>query len=234
MGDENKNFALNLNKFSFNFNDAVSTNHKAGNIVSSPFSVFTTLAMLGVGANNATKRQILQAMGLKDDNITPLVERMGELYQNLTSDSTSTTLSVANNIWMDQRTTVLERFHGDVSKHFGVDIGRTDFNNNAESARKTINRWVEQRTSEKITELFSSGSIASTTELVLANAVYFKGAWKEQFDAQDTSQFDFFLDQEESVKVDFMFRHDKMATGYDPTYNLQLLKLPHAGTHTFC
>ncbi len=52
---------------------------------------------------------------------------------------------------------------------------KVDFVHAVEEARKTINSWVEANTASKIKDLFPDESLDSTTRMVLANAIYFKG-----------------------------------------------------------
>jgi len=63
---------------------------------------------------------------------------------------------------------------------------------------------VEKETRGLIKEILSAGSVDSETRLVLANALYFKGAWKDEFDKSDTKDYDFHLTSGSSVKVPFM------------------------------
>ena len=52
---------------------------------------------------------------------------------------------------------------------------------------------------------FIAGVLGSLTRLVLVNAVYFKGLWAKQFDAQHTRDADFWLTLDSSIKVPTMF-----------------------------
>lgn len=61
-----------------------------------------------------------------------------------------------------------------------------DFKGDSENSRLRINDFVENATSGHIKDLFPSGTIDSDTTLVLANAVFFKGAWTTKFEAADT------------------------------------------------
>jgi len=75
-------------------------------------------------------------------------------------------------------------------KHYAAGFQQVDFHN-PEAARQRINRWVEQQTKDKIKDLFQPGTIDANTRLVLANAIYFKGLWQNQFQPRATSDAPF-------------------------------------------
>jgi serpin B len=62
----------------------------------------------------------------------------------------------------------------------GMDFGQP------EQSRTEINQWVEEQTNKKIQDLIAPGSISALTELVLVNAIYFKGDWHVKFDKEKT------------------------------------------------
>jgi serpin B len=69
---------------------------------------------------------------------------------------------------------------------------------------KEVNLWAQKETNGLIKNLLPPGSVNSLTRLIFANALYFKGAWKEEFDTLDTEDYDFHLLNDNSVKVPFM------------------------------
>ncbi|PQQ12019.1 serpin-ZX [Prunus yedoensis var. nudiflora] len=67
-----------------------------------------------------------------------------------------------------------------------------------------VNSWAEKETSGLIKEILPPGSVDSTTKLIFANALYFKGVWNEKFDASTTKEHDFHLLDGSTVKSPFM------------------------------
>ena len=51
--------------------------------------------------------------------------------------------------------------------------------------------WVKKATKNLIDTVISASDIDATTDLVLANAVYFKGAWLVPFDSYRTQRSSF-------------------------------------------
>ena len=56
------------------------------------------------------------------------------------------------------------------------------------AATKSINDWVSEQTEGKITDLLAPGSMNPDTQLVLVNALYFKGRWHETFSPKNTKK----------------------------------------------
>lgn len=67
-----------------------------------------------------------------------------------------------------------------------------------------VNSWAEKETNGLIKVLLPSGSVDGSTRLILANALYFKGAWNDKFDASKTRDSNFYLIDGSSVQVPFM------------------------------
>ncbi|CAH2048267.1 unnamed protein product [Thlaspi arvense] len=97
--------------------------------------------------------------------------------------------------------------------------------NGAEEVRMEVNSWVQDRTNDLIKNLLPDGSVTKETERVYANALYFKGTWKNPFDEDDTRDRDFHLLDGSSVSVPFMSSNeDQYITAYD---GFKVLRLPY-------
>ena len=88
-----------------------------------------------------------------------------------------------------------------------------------------VNSWVEKITTGLIKEILPAGSIGNTTGLVLGNALYFKGAWTEKFDASKTKDDKFHLLDGSSVQAPFMTTTKKQYLLSSDS--LKVLKLPY-------
>lgn len=81
-----------------------------------------------------------------------------------------------------------------------------DFKENAEQSRQYINQFVENVTDHNIKDVLVEGSITSMTNLVLANAAFFKGQWASKFDPADTIKSVFYSSPEKQNFVDMMYK----------------------------
>jgi serine protease inhibitor len=101
-------------------------------------------------------------------------------------------LRVANALWGEKSYPFEPSYLATIQKFYRTGGAfPTDFKHNPEAARQEINSWVEDQTNKRIQNLIPQGAIDDLTRLVLTNAVYFKGEWKEPFNAGATKEEDF-------------------------------------------
>jgi serpin B len=98
---------------------------------------------------------------------------------------------------------VKKTFNDVATKSFASEAQSLDFSQSAQSAA-TINGWVESNTNNKIKDLIKSDNLDADTRMVLVNAIYFKGFWTYQFDPKNTYKAPFYLNEVDTVQVDFM------------------------------
>lgn len=121
---------------------------------------------------------------------------------------------------------VKKSFQDVASKSFNSEAQSLDFSDSANAA-KTINGWVEDKTNHKIKDLISDDSLDSDTRMVLVNAIYFKGTWVYEFDKTKTFKGPFYLNEEETVTVDFMKIKKHFSYGQFPELKASAIELPY-------
>ncbi len=91
-----------------------------------------------------------------------------------------------------------------------------------------INSWIEGRTGNKIKNLISQ--VSPEMQLVITNAVYFKGAWARSFDKNMTEKRSFRTDDGRTIEIPMMeSKGDELEFSYNETKDLQILELPYQG-----
>ena len=150
---------------------------------------------------------------------------MGALLSSLNAEHDGYQLRVANALWAQKGYTFLNDFLKLTKSDYGAGLNQVDFKDATEAARLTINRWVEQKTENKITNLLPSGSLSSKTKLVLTDAIYFKGDWQAEFDKTQTSDGDFHLSTAQNVKSPLM--HREGGFNYFNGGTFQILEIPY-------
>src|ERR1700722_10340270 len=198
--------------------------NRNGNLFFSPESISTALAMAYAGARGNTATEMAKTLHftLPQQHLNPA---MGALLSDLNAAHDGYQLSVANALWAQQGYTFLDTFPQLLKADYGAGLNQLDFKGATEAARLTINRWVEQKTQDKIKDLLQPGTLAPSTRLMLTNAIYFKGDWQTQFDKAQTRDEDFYPSQTQTKKVPFMHREDSF--NYYDGGPFQLLELPY-------
>jgi len=201
---------------------------KPGNLFFSPYSISTALAMVYGGARGQTAEQMQDVLhlGLVPERLHPacgaLVERI-----NAPPEKDAYKLSVGNALWGQQGYPFVPAYLDLTRRHYGAGFRQIDFRTDPDGARKIINTWVEKQTQKKITDLFKPGVINGMTRLVLANAIYFKGNWAEQFKKADTRDAPFLVAPDKKVQAPLMFR--KKRFGHMKGKGFQALRMPYEG-----
>jgi serpin B len=192
-----------------------------GNLFFSPYSISTALAMAYGGARGQTQKQISAALHftLPDEQLYPA---FGTLQKQLilSEKSSGCQLLMADALWLQKGYPFLKEFL-DLTASFDAGRYQLDFIHEAETSRKTINSWVEEKTNTKIKDLLPPGSVDNQTVLVLTNAIYFKGEWKTKFSWWKTHKADFAVSAKDKVNIPLMHLKEKFK--YYSNENLQRL-----------
>lgn len=122
----------------------------------------------------------------------------------------------------------MQAFKESCQKFYQAELEELSFAKDTEECRKHINDWVSEKTEGKISEILGVGTVDPLTKLVLVNAIYFKGRWKEQFDRKHTRGMPFKANQEKKT-VQMMFKKAKFKMGFVEEVHSQVLELPYAG-----
>ena len=93
----------------------------------------------------------------------------------------------------------------------------------------TINKWVAEKTNDKVTEIVPASAINDLTRLILVNAVYFKGDWLKKFNSDSTQECDFQVSASETVRVKMMYMKAKFYYGVSEQLHCQAIELSYAG-----
>ena len=216
------------NQFCFNLYKSLAEK-ESGNIFYSPFSVTMAMAMVFEGARGWVAGEIQQVFQFSEDTKVRQ-ESFYSMYQQLNRKDAKYKLNIANALWVEKDYRLLTEYLKTIEKYYDGYATNVDFIGATEQARQTINKWVENRTNNKIKNLFPVGSLQSSTRLIITNAIYFKGTWVKQFDKKLTAEEDFWVNETKTTKVPMMRRTDPEAVfKYTETEELQILELPYEG-----
>ena len=103
-----------------------------------------------------------------------------------------------------------------------------DIRENSREAVATINKWVAEKTNNKVPTIVNE--LDADTVLVLVNAIYFKGDWLHKFNTTNTKEEDFHVSPSKAVNVEMMHtKSEKFNVGSNDELHCQAIELPYAG-----
>ncbi len=180
-----------------------------GNTFISPLSIGAALAALLPGARGQTAAELVRVLGLQgtaEDTARSMEELRGILEPRRTEDETwndetggfetavreTFRLSLATGLFVEEAYPVHTAFCDALTEAFGAEFLSVTFANPEETADR-VNTWVAEKTEGRITDLVSPDSLLPDMRLILANAVYFKARWANQFEEEWTRPKPFHL-----------------------------------------
>ncbi|GAB2267364.1 hypothetical protein Dimus_002349 [Dionaea muscipula] len=187
---------------------------KESNFAFSPLSIHVVLGLIAAGSAGETLAELLTF--LKSESSDQLHKLSADLVSLVFADGAPVggpKLSFVNGVWIDQSLQFRPSFKQTVDDVYKAASNRVDFQNKAPEVTFEVNSWAEKETSGLIKDLLPPDSVDHMTRLVLANALYFKGAWDEKFDASKSKEHDFHVLNGSSVKVPFMTSKKKHVIG---------------------
>jgi len=200
--------------FAFDLYRAVAA-QQDGNFLFSPYSMSLALAMVYAGARGETEAQMGQTLHytLPQDRLHATFNALDLALTGLTQptpeggedeESGDLRLHIANAVWGQQGYDFLPAYLDLLAANYGAGLRLLDFAAGPDAARQAINGWVSDQTEERIQDLLPPNSVGPDTRLVLVNAIYFYGAWADQFDEASTQDDPFTLLDGGQVTVPMM------------------------------
>ena len=213
------------NRFAFDL--YAKARDRPGNLVFSPYSISTALAMTSAGAGGRTASEMAETLHLPADG-KALDSGFAALRALIggEGDVRPYRLDTANALWGQQGLDYRPEFVRRAEAGFGAGLRPVDFLGDPQGARVTINAWVERQTLDKIKDLLAPSDVTKDTDLILTNAIYFKGSWAVPFPKGGTRD-EAFRDGQGSNPVPTM--HLTGRFGYLETDDFQGLDLPYLG-----
>ena len=204
-----------------------------GNVLLSPVSVLSALAMTTNGAAGETRSQMEAALGLSAEDLNIYFQA----YADALPDGKDARCSLANSIWFRDdadRLTVEQSFLNICADYYGADLFRAPFD---DSTLKDLNAWVSDRTDGMIPSILSD--IPDSAMVYLVNALVFDGQWESVYRENQIHEGTFTTEDGSTQSAQLMysqedsFLEDGLATGFlkyyeDRTYAFAAL-LPNEG-----
>ncbi|XP_020290169.1 serine protease inhibitor 3/4-like isoform X4 [Pseudomyrmex gracilis] len=210
--------------FSTSFVKTVSKEN-TGNLICSPLSANIALSMAAAGSGGNTEAQFKDVLKLPSEK-TQSLNGYHNLIQAL-NNVENVTLKLANKMFIGENFPVKPEYKQELQTHYLSDIESVDFAQK-EKAANTINTWCKEKTNDRIDSIINAEDVDPTTALVLANAVYFKGKWQNEFDPKATHDRPFHVDVNTVKNVPTMFRKGNYKYADLPDFDAKCIELPYA------
>ncbi|KAJ3624394.1 hypothetical protein MTP99_018019 [Tenebrio molitor] len=199
-----------------------------GNLLVSPLSAQTILALTHSGCGGQTAEELRTALHLSDDP-AKIQSGVKAVLSNLKTKE-GLKLCIANKMYVTRSFLILNEFQEIAKEMYFADSENIDFAKN-EQAAKTMNSWLEKETENKINNMVDSKLLDELTRIILINALYFKGDWTEKFYVCNTQKTNFYKTKNDAVEVDTMTSNHsqffRICMSLD--LNAKLLELPING-----
>ena len=186
----------------------------------SPISITYALGMLNNGAAGETQQQINQVLGFGEtgaDGINAFCQKMLSEAPQLDK---LTKVMIANTIYMNKDYHLLPSFVQQANDYYGAQPETRDFADG--KTCDVINQWASDHTEHMINQVLTENEFNPQAVSYLLNAIYFKGAWTEKFD-KDNTRDEAFEGREQKVPM----MHQEHEFSYSENELCQALQLPY-------
>jgi len=223
------------------------TGKPSENALLSPYSIQCALAMAYAGAEGTTKSEMAKVLHYASDDadlhlsfaalqesLEQMTKESARIAEQMKRYATSDpiTLEVANRLFGQRGYDFRVEFLSLVKENYRAPFQTLDFKRDPAGASATINRWVEEKTHQKIRDILPEGALDEWTRLVLVNAVYLKAPWNEPFEIGATRPLPFHLLSGQDVQVPTMVAQRWF--GYSKKPGVTVLALPYAHRDLRC
>lgn len=192
-------------------------------------SISSALALVAAGAKGKTLDEIARSIAWNAGSNDRLAMAILEEAQRTANQCTKAcSLKSANGIWLENDFIVNSSYQKFLET-FAVEVAKVDFKRDSSGATKSINKWVEDQTNKKISQLFPEGVLNEMTRAALVNAMYFKGSWLVPFNKESTSPAPFFVTNNKKVEVKMMYHSGDFKYLYDMERACDLVQLEYEG-----
>lgn len=201
-----------------------------GNILFSPVSLSSSVALLSLGAQAETQIQILESLGfnLTETPATDIHRGFQSLLHTLDLPSPKLELKLGHSLFLDRQLKPQQRFLDRAKELYGALAFSANFTEAAVTGQQ-INDLVRKQTYGQVRDCLAE--FGHGTLMVLLNYIFFKAKWKHPFDRYQTrKQESFSLDQRTPLRIPMMRQKEMHRFLYDQEASCTVLQIEYSGT----
>ncbi|XP_074860504.1 serpin I2 [Carettochelys insculpta] len=200
------------------------------NIIQSPLGIALLLGTMQLGAKGKALNEIRGALKLQGNEDSEEFSFHLQSLFSVTSEKKEFTFNLANALYLQEGFIVKEQYLHSNKELFQTAIKLVNFQD-TKACAEAISTWVENKTDGKIKNIVSSEEFGPLTRLILVNAIYFKGDWKQKFKPEATHEMAFTKRDGSVTKIPMMHLQLRTKLGHfsDKNISYQVLELPYKG-----
>lgn len=181
---------------------------ESDNFVISPLSLSMALSMTANGAAGVSQSEILEVLGFDAEDMDVANSFNRKLIEKLPALDNVVKLRLANSMWIPENMSQLLKssFSSTLMDNYQAPVTAVE-DMSSQQTLDLINGWCAEKTDNVIPVIFKE-ALPSSTLMVLANALYFKGEWTEKFEKSKTIQAAFSNADGSISQVDYMRKSD--------------------------
>ncbi|XP_038600569.1 serpin I2 [Tachyglossus aculeatus] len=216
--------------FAVDLYHALRSSHKEENIFYSPLGASMILGMVELGAKGKLKSQIRQMLKLQGNATEEDFFMLKSFFSVISEQNKEFTFHLANALYLQEGFSVKEQYLHSNKEIFQGAVKLVNFQD-SKACTKAINTWIESKTDGKMKNMFSTEEFGPLTRLLLVNAIYFKGDWKQKFKIEATQLMGFTKRDGSTVKIPMMnlLLRTKFGHFSESNVSYQVLELPYKG-----
>ncbi|XP_065226646.1 leukocyte elastase inhibitor-like [Planococcus citri] len=213
------NFGVRLNSIIQSEN----TNYK--NIVFSPFSIYTALALLHYGSDSSTRDELGSVLGIpRSYSLFKIHETIQSILKTLHTDRLiysllpDLTLGKANcshfhfaqGIFAQNGVKLKRSYVTNTKPLYGNELVYVDFQNNGQETADIINTYVAKHTDKRAPDLYTLTPPPSHTKFIVESCAYFNAIFELRFHKKKTKYGLFYMDNGNTSIARLMHRTMEM------------------------
>jgi serpin B len=209
LGQNTSGLVYGNTEFALKLYQQLAKNKPEENFFFSPHSISEAFALTYAGARKNTESQIKKVFCFSEKQKELHVD-FGKLSASLSQNLDDVKLISANSLWAQKGYKFLPEYLQLTQNRYQAPTNYVNFKKQKTRNKSivSINKWVENKTNQKISELLSKTDLTEDTRLVLVNAIYFFGEWHKAFNPEKT-ETGIFNTQGQTQKVPFMHQQGK-------------------------
>ncbi|CAG7786210.1 unnamed protein product [Allacma fusca] len=225
------------NEFASRFYQVLTWENKDEDFIFCPLCITTTMAMLSLGSNRVTTKDIYTTIGFPRNETAVLegYQRLVEVF----SEQVKPTRSMFNGMFVSNSVEVEPDFQNKLEKYFH---SRIHYLNPKVKRNTQILKAIQKQLNKtnvgsdesdyedetmKYMKVMALGSNASEFEINLANYLDFKAGWEKKFDLLNTKPEPFYVNSSEILIVNTMQQTGHYFMTPVPELDAQAISIPY-------